>query len=206
MPDRFPLGSVARIYFDIVENGVGILGQAPTVAIQRQVDDKWFQASDGSWQTTPVENPMTPAAPAFLPGRYLFEFDQSLDLVTGSTTYIARMVNAGAPVRLEYRDLSFGPMASVASMALCSVQGVIVSTQATPLANAAVKATLMPVYNGGLGRAVESSRVAVVYTDAQGSFDLPLVRGGIFRLEIDAAGYDRKVTIPDQPSVLFTDL
>ena len=206
MPDRFPLGSIARLHLDIVTAGAGALSQTPTAAIKRLADGKWLQVSDGTWQTTIVENPMVQSDVTNLPGRYHFDFDQALDLVVASSSYIAKLTNTGGSARLEYRDLKFGVMAAVASMALCSVQGVIVSTQATPLANAAVKATLMPVYNGGLGRAVESARVAVVYTDAQGAFDLPLVRGGVFRLEIDAVGYDRRVTVPSQASVLFTDL
>jgi len=206
MQIRYSLGSIARLALDIVTGGVGIISQTPTAAIQRLLDGMWFQVSDGSWQATIVENPMVQTDSVNLPGRYHFDFNQALDLVVASSSYVAKLTNTGASARLEYLDLFFGPMASVASMELCSVQGTIISNQGDPITNIPVKATLVPVYNGGLGRAVDNGRTAVAYTDHNGAFDLPLVRGGIFRLEIDAVGYDRKVTIPNQSSVLFTDL
>lgn len=206
MSDRFPLGSVARINLDIIAIGLGLISQSPTAAIERLADGKWFQVSDGTWQTTIVENPMTQTDSVNLPGRYHFDFDQALDLVTASRSYVVKLTNTGAATRLEYRDIFFGTMAAVASMELCSVQGSIVSSQGDPISNIVVKATLMPVYNGGLGRAVDNGRTALTYTDHNGAFDLQLVRGGVFRLEIDAVGYDRKVVIPNQSSVLFTDL
>ena len=206
MQKRFALGSVARLNLDIVTAGAGILSQAPTAAIKRLSDGKWFQVSDGTWQSTIVENLMTQTDSVNLPGRYHFDFNQALDLVAASSSYVAKLKNTGASARLEYMDLVFGAMAAVDSMALCSVQGTVISNQGDPVVNTLVKASLQPVYTGGLGRTVESGRTAVTYTGHDGSFDLPLVRGGIFRLEIDAVGYDRKVTIPDQSSVLFTDL
>ena len=206
MSDRFALGSTARLNLDIVTAGVGILSQSPTAAIKRLADGKWLQASDGSWQTTIVENPMMQTDSVNLPGRYHFDFDQTKDLTIGSTTYVAKLTNDAVAARLEYRDLFFGPLAAVDSMALCSIQGIVVSAQGEPIDNVPVKASLQPVYNGGSGRAVESGRTSVTYTRPDGSFDLPLVRGGIFRLEIDAVGYDRKIMVPNQVSVLFTDL
>ena len=206
MHDRFPLGSVARLNLDIVTAGAGVISQSPTAAIKRLSDGKWFQVSDGSWQTTIVENPMTQTDAVNMPGRYHFDFNQALDLVVASSSYAVKLTNSGGSARLEYRDLFFGPMAVVASMELCSVQGSVISNQGDPVTNVPIRATLMPVYNGGLGRAIDNGRTATTYTDHNGAFDLPLVRGGIFRLEIDSVGYDRKVTIPNQPSVLFTDL
>lgn len=206
MSDRFTLGSTARLSLDIVAAGVGILSQAPAAAIKRLSDGKWFQVSDGTWQVTIVENAMTQTDSVNLPGRYHFDFNQALDLVVGSSSYLAKLTNTGVNARLEYQDLVFGPMPAVTSMSLCSVQGTVISNQGDPIVNVPVKATLLPVYTGGLGRAVESGRTAVTYTGVDGSFDLPLVRSGIFRLEIDAVGYDRKITVPNQTSVLFTDL
>jgi hypothetical protein len=206
MNERFPLASTARLHLDVIDAGVGVISQTPTVALKRIADGKWFQASDGTWQTTIVENPMTQSDSVNLPGRYHFDFDQSKDAIAGSVSYIAKLSNAGANARLEYQDLVFGPMPAVASMALCSIQGTIISNQGEPVVNIPVKATLVPVFLGGYGRAVDNGRIAVTYTDEVGAFDLPLVRGGTFRLEIDAVGYDRKIVVPNQPSVLFTDL
>jgi len=202
---RYPLASVARLSLDIIASGAGVISQSPTAAIKRLSDGKWFQVSDGIWQTTIVENAMTQTDSVNLPGRYHFDFDQSFDLLAQSKDYVAKLTNVATP-RLEYRDLVFGPMAAAGEMTLCSVQGTVVSAQGEPIPNVLVEATLMPVYNGGSGRAVESGRVSRAYTNVTGDFDLPLVRGGIFRLEIDTVGYDRKVTIPNQSSVLFTDL
>ncbi len=200
---RYNLGSVARLYLDIISGGSGVISQTPTVAIQRVVDGKWFQVLDGTWQTTIVDNPMVATHTAFLPGRYQFDFDQSKDQLANSTTYIAKLVNPGT---LEYRDLSFGSVAATAKPALCSVTGTVLTAQGDPIGNVAVKATLVPLLSLGAGRAVDHTKISVAYTNQFGDFDLPLVRGGTFRLEIDAVGYDRKVTIPDQSSVLFTQL
>ena len=147
-----------------------------------------------------------PRGAANLPGRYYFDFDQSLDEETASTEYIVRKTNEGANARTEYEDLSFGPLAGAAELELCSVQGTVASAQGEPVRNVLVRATLVPTFKDGLGRVAVSEKVLATYTDGNGDFDLPLVRGGIFRLEIVAVGYDRKVTIPDQASVLFTDL
>lgn len=206
MIERFPLGATARFFNDIIAAGVGVAAQEPTIAIRRQSDGKWFQLSDASWQTTVVEHLMAPTDVTNLPGRYHFDFDQALDTMVASTMYVVTLKNLGSYARLEYRDVGFGPMAAVENMTLCSVQGSIVSVQGDPIVNVPIRATLVPVFLGGLGRAVENGRIAVAYTDYAGNFDLPLVRGGIFRLEIGTVGYDRKVTIPDLASVLFTDL
>jgi len=206
MSERFPLGSVARLYLDIIDVDLGVVSQSPTLALRRVADNKWFQASDSTWQTNIVENAMTQTDVTNLPGRYHFDFDQTKDALARSTVYTIKLVNGGEDSRLEYRDLCFGPMAATVVMTLCSVQGTVSSAQGEPVGNAAVKASLLPVYNGGSGRAVESIRTLICYTQPDGSFDLPLVRGGVFRLEIDSVGYDRKITVPNQASVLFTDL
>jgi hypothetical protein len=206
MNERYTLASTARLNLDIVAAGVGVISQAPTAAILRVSDGKWFQAGDGTWQATIVENPMTQTDSVNLPGRYHFDFDQSLDTLAASSSYVAKLTNTGGNARLEYRDLVFGAMPSVASMALCSIQGTVISNQGDRLVNVPIKATLMPVFTGGSGRAVDNGRVALTYTDSNGDFDLQVVRGGVFRLEIDAVGYDRKIVVPNQASVLFTDL
>lgn len=206
MRNRYSRGSTVRLFFDIVSSGAGVISQTPSVAIQRRVNDEWFQSSDGSWQPTLVTNAMTETDSVKLPGRYHFDFDQSLDLESGSSEYIAKKSNAAGTLALEYEDLVFGPLAGASGLSLCSVQGTISTAQGSPVPNAVVVATLVPVFKDALGRAVESDHVIATYTNTLGDFDLQLVRGGVFRLEISAVGYDRKVTIPDQDSVLFTDL
>lgn len=203
---RYNLGSVARLYLDIISAGSGVISQLPTAAVQRVADGKWFQASDGTWQATIVDNPMSATHTAYLPGRYQFDFDQSKDVLANSASYIVKLSNTGAVAVLEYRDLAFGSVAATAKPALCSVTGTVVSAQGDPIGNVAVKATLVPLLSLGSGRAVDHTKISVAYTNQHGDFDLPLVRGGTFRLEIDSVGYDRKVTIPDQASVLFTEL
>jgi hypothetical protein len=206
MLSRHSRGATVRIYFDIIAAGAGVISQSPTVAIQRRADGKWFDVADDSWETTVVENPMTQTDSVNLPGRYHFDFNQDLDALAASTQYIVKKTNTGASAALEYEDLVFGPLAGATALELCSVQGTVYDTQGLPVANVQVTATLLPVFRDDLGRVVQSSRVAVTYTNELGDFDLPLVRGATFRLEVDQAGYDRKVLIPDAPSVLFTDL
>lgn len=206
MQSRHSRGATARIFMDIIAAGAGVIGQSPTVAIQRRADDMWFQVSDGAWVATKVENPMTELNVANLPGRYYFDFDQALDLWSGSTEYIVRKSNAIGTVALEYEDLVFGALSGAGELELCSVQGTVASPQGVDSPNVLVRAVLVPMHSDSFARVVKSDTVVQTYTNGQGDFDLPLVRGATFRLEIDAVGYDRQVVIPDQSSVLFTDL
>ncbi len=206
MRSQYSFGATARLYLDIVTAGAGVISQTPTIAIRRVLDDAWFQASDGTWQTTVVQNDMTQLDSVNLPGRYYFDFDQALDDEPDSAAYIVLKTNLGASARLEYEDLIFGALAAATAPALCTVQGSIFTPQGAPVANVLVQATLMPTFLDAQGRTVQSERVISTYSNGQGDFDLPLVRGGVFRLQISAVGYDRKVTIPDQDTVLFTTL
>lgn len=195
-----------RLYMDLIAAGVGVLSQAPTMAIQRNLDGLWFQASDGTWQPTKVENPTAQLHTTDFPGRYYMDFNQELDLLEGSSEYIVKKSNSGVPVALEYEDLAFGPLAGAAALELCSVQGSIYNGQGQPAANEQVRATLIPIFRDRHARTIRSDHALVTYTNELGDFDLPLARGGTFRLEIVGVGYDKKVCIPDQSSVLFTDL
>lgn len=206
MSSRHSLGATVRLYLDVITAGAGVITQTPTIALRRVADDYWFQASDATWQSTIVQNDMTQLDSVNLPGRYYFDFDQSLDEEEGSVTYIVRKTNLGASARTEYEDLVFGPLAAAAALELCSVQGTIFTPDGIAVRNAMVQATLVPSFLDAQGRSVQSERVMTTYTNAQGEFDLPLVRGGIFRLQVLAVGFDRKVTIPDTASVLFTAL
>jgi hypothetical protein len=206
MSSRHSLGATVRLYLDVVTAGAGVISQTPTIAIRRVADDYWFQASDGTWQSTVVQNAMAQLDAVNLPGRYYFDFDQSLDEEEGSVTYIVRKTNLGGSARTEYEDLVFGPLAGAAALQLCSVQGTIFTPDGIAVRNAMVQATLVPSFLDAQGRSVQSERVMTTYTNAQGEFDLPLVRGGVFRLQVLAVGFDRKVTIPDATSVLFTAL
>jgi len=206
MQTRHSRGDTVRLYFDLVANGAGVTGQAPTIAIQRTADGKWFQSSDSTWQTTVVENGMIPLDTVNLPGRYYLDFDQLKDDLASSVAYIVKKTNTGTPAAQEYEDLVFEPLAFATKPGLCSVQGTIYDAQGAPLRNVLVEAVLEPVFKDASGRAVQSDQVVSTYTDSTGSFDLPLVRNATFRLEVNDVGYSRKVTIPDQAQVTFTDL
>jgi hypothetical protein len=199
---RYSLGATVRLYVDIT----GVTGQSPVVGVQRTADGRWFQASDNTWQLTLVENPAVPLDAVKLPGRYYFDFDQSLDDLEGSRAYIVKKWNYSGTLFSEFEDIVFGPLAGTTEPELCSVQGTIYDAQGKPVQNHIVRAILVPIYKDALGRTVESDRVVATYTNELGDFDLPLVRGGTFKLEIPGVGYARKVIIPDQSSVLFTDL
>ena len=206
MQSRHSRGDTVRIFFDIINAGVGATGLSATIAIQRRLDSQWFQASDGTWVGVRVENAMTQSDVVNLPGRYQFDFDQSLDLEAGSTEYIVKKRHAAAPLAQEFEDLVFGPLAGAAALELCSIQGTVSDGQGLPSANVLVRATLIPIFKDSIGRTTESDRVLATYTNELGDFDLPLIRGGTFRLEVVGTGYDRKIVVPDQSSILFTDL
>lgn len=205
MQSRHSRGATVRLTLDIIAAGAGVISQSPTIAIQRQVDGMWLQASDGTWVMTKVENPMTQTDSTNLPGRYHFDFDQTLDELEASTRYTVKKTNASGTVALEYEDLVFEPVAAVVAPDLCSVQGAVYTGHGEALPNSLVRATLVPVFKDGQGRGVQADTVLKTYTNSQGDFDLPLVRGGTFRLEIPAIGFDKKILVPDQASVLFTD-
>jgi hypothetical protein len=203
---RASLGKLTTLYLDIVAAGVGVIGESPKIAIRRVADGQWFDGSDDSWASSIVLNAMPEVNNASLPGLYSFDFPQATDGVDGSRDYIIRFSNTGANALADYKLLEFGPISIATELELCSVEGVISDPQGKVLANRTVRATLVPVYTDGQGRAVSSDNAVYTYTDGNGGFQLPLVRGATFRLEIDAVGYDRKVEIPDQSQVIFTDL
>jgi len=206
MMRRESLGATARITLDVVTAGAGVIGQSPTFAIQRLADGKWFQASDGTWQPTIVENAGTQTDSTNLPGRYHFDFDQSLDDLAESSSYVVKKQNASGTLVLEYEDLAFGPVPGVTSPELCSVTGRIFNSMGEASPNELVRATLEPVYKDAQSRGITADRPVITYTNELGDFDLGLVRGATFRLEITSIGYNRRVTIPDQATALFTDL
>ena len=206
MVERFPIGDVARLHLDIITSNAGVTEQAPIVAIQRAKDGKWFDGTV-AWQDTPVDNPMVETNLVHLPGRYHFDFDQALDQLKGSRAYSVRIKNpvSGANARVVYQDIEFGPMSAATLPDLCAVMGNVLTLQGEPAPGVLVRATLQPVYKDGAGRIVQTQLVQT-YTDATGFFSLSLVRGVTARLEVESVGYDRKVIIPDQASVVFTDL
>lgn len=206
MLNRYSRGSTARFYFDIVAAGVGITGLSPRIALERKSDGSFFQASDDTWQPTLVENAMTETNSVRLPGRYHFDFDQSLDELTGSTEYTVKKVSDAGTLALEYETAIFEPLAATASPGLCSVQGTLLTGQGEPLVAELVRATLVPIYKDDVGRGYQSDTVYMTFTDQNGDFQLPLVQGGVFRLEIQAIGFDRRLTIPAQATALFTDI
>jgi hypothetical protein len=204
MRERFPLGSVASLFFDLIVSGQGQTGQTPTIAIQRVADRQWFNAAVGAFQPPYVEASMSELDAAAWPGRYVFEFDHSRDDLV-SPDFLVRMSNPD-PAALRYREVSFGSMSSVAEPHLCSIQGTLFGPDGRPRPGELVQATLIPVLTDGLGRGYEADAIVDAYTAQDGSFDLPFVRGATIRLEIRAIGYDRRALVPDQPSVLFTGL
>lgn len=206
MAEKFPRGSVARLYLDIVAAGVGVISQHPTVAIQRKADSKWFQGSDGAWMPTIVNNAMTQLDVANLPGRYFFDFDQSKDELEGPNEYLAKLANGPSTARLEYQDLLFGPRSSVVTPKICAIRGTIFDPQGHPEPNVLIRATIEPFFNGGLGRTAKADHVVGTYTNELGDFELQLIQGVTARLEIDAVGYDRRVLVPIQSIISFTDL
>jgi hypothetical protein len=202
MGQRFAIGSVARFYLDLIVAGAGRTGQSPVIAVQRRADGSWFNAAVGTFQASFVANPMAELDSANLPGRYFFDFDHSRDLLV-STDFIVKKSNADT---LVYDEIAFGPLPSVTDPTLCSVVGAVIAANGKRVAGTLVQATLIPVRTDALGRGYESDAPVRTYTAQDGSFDLSLVRGTNCRLEIAAVGYDRRAQVPDQPSVLFTNL
>jgi hypothetical protein len=202
---RYARGATARLFLNVVINAVPYTGELPTAAVRRVADSRWFQASDKSWQVAIVNNSMAELDAVNEPGRYFLDFDQSSDVITGSLSYRAKLVNTGAHAMLEYQDLAFGPLGSAVPPVMCAIQGTLFGMGGGPLVNAMVRATLVPTFTDRLGRGIEEALIET-FSDATGSFSLAVVQGAVIRLEIDAIGYDRRVTVPASSSVVFTTL
>lgn len=205
MRECFPLGSVARLYFTLVNNGGGRTGLSPTIAIQRSRDGRWFDAPSGLFQAAYATSPMLELDAANLPGRYYFDFDHGKDL-TVSSWFIVKQQSVGPIPALSYQDLYFGAPPAVTAPGLCSIQGALFGADGQPLAGALVQATLIPVFADALGRGFQADAIVRTYSGADGAFDLPVVQGATIRFEIRAIGYDRRALVPSQPSALFTRL
>jgi hypothetical protein len=205
MRERFSIGSVARLYWDLIGGGVPQTGQVPTIGIWRRADAAWFNAASGLFQPAAVANPMVELDAVNLPGRYYFDFDHSKDLLV-STEFALKKTLSGAPPALAYEDIAFGPLPAASLPGLCSIQGTVMSADGRRLGGSLVQVTLIPVLTDALGRGYQADAILRTRTAADGSFDLPVVQGATVRVEIRDIGYDRRALVPSQPSVLFTSL
>lgn len=201
--ERISRGSTAKLYLEILAAGVGQTTENPTVAIQRVSDGQWFDGA--AFVPTQQENLLTELDIANLPGLYVFSFDHTLD-TTESSEFLIRFTNTGGNALLEHTHIIFGKLTDTVAPDLCSVTGTIFTATGRRAPNTLVRATLVPVAIDILGRGYQNLEVIQAYTDQQGEFSLPLVRGIGVRLEITDIGYDKSVIIPDAASVLFTAL
>src|SRR5579863_2407453 len=163
MRERFSIGSVARLYFDLIVSGAGQTNQVPMISIQRGHDGYWFNETTQSFGLPMVTNTMRPLDAANLPGRYYFDFDHATDLLV-SREFVVKKANAGPPPALAYDDLCFGKLPAARAPALCSIQGTLVSATGKPLANALVQATVIPVFADALGRGLQSDTPVRTYS------------------------------------------
>ena len=111
--------------------------------------------------------------------------------MSGATavTYSGVVAAAGVPV----------------SPALCTVYGTLTDLAGTALVATGVRATVVghPTIVGGAGVSVETPET---WTDADGYFELTLLRTAVVNLEIDGIGLRQQVTIPAAATVEFSTL
>ena len=94
-------------------------------------------------------------------------------------------------------------------MTVCTLQGTLINAGGQPMVATGVRVN--PVAVGGApvftaqGELVALEPQATI-TDENGYFAINLVRGLQCVVTIDALGYARKVTIPDQPTCNLKDL
>ena len=200
---RVAVGSVARIWLDIISGGVGLTGLSPTLSIRRSIDDQWFNPTDETWGLFDGAIAMVEADSSMFPGRYYYDFDTNLD-PEESSLFVAYGFNYEP--RIESSEKIFvGPDSARVSPRVCDVLGTVSDENLQPIEYAEVSASLVPVYKDS-GRAVQSWVPAIVHTDDVGFFSLPLVRDGTYRIEIPSIEYDRVVVVPDEDQVNFTQL
>lgn len=91
------------------------------------------------------------------------------------------------------------------SPSVCTVYGTLTNLAGVALASTGVRATVVshPTIISTAGVSVETEDT---YTDADGYFELSILRGAVVNLEIDAVGLRQQVTIPDAATVEFSTL
>jgi len=207
--DRYPIASMANLYMRIVEAGVGVTGQAPTITIRRVSDSAFYDdslASGSRFTATPATGTMAELDSVNLPGLYGYEFDHSED-TTGSELFEVLTTNPGATPRSEFTPIAFGPMRTASSLDECLLYGSAIKADGQPAVNDTVRLSIIPntLLTTGSKPGVTTDRVDT-FTDKNGAFSMSIVRGLTARLQIPSLGYDRKIVIPDAPSANFADL
>lgn len=102
------LGSTEKLIFTITSGGAGVIGQAPSVVIQKQSNGYFFNGA--GYTPTYVALNMTEESSANFPGRYFYSFNQALDnnITNAAETYSIRYVNTGTYALVVDEELNFG--------------------------------------------------------------------------------------------------
>lgn len=203
--EHFSRGSVAKLFLEITASGVGQTGESPTVSIQRLSDGLWLDPNTNTFVVTRQEAALVQVDATNLPGLYSFDFDHTID-TTLSQEFVARFTNTGANALTEHAKIMFGKITDTVNAETCNITGTIFTAAGARAPNTLVRATIIPVASNSLGQGFQNVEVITTYTDSLGEFDLTLARGLNAKLEIEDIGYDKKVCVPDQATVLFTDL
>lgn len=94
---------------EIIVAGLGQVGLAPTVAIQRLADNQWLAAGGGAWGAGFAVNNLVEVDAANQPGLYEYAPPLArLDMALGSNGYRMKYVEATTPV-LEYEYVLIRP-------------------------------------------------------------------------------------------------
>ena len=89
------LGIIDKLVFTITAGGQGVAAQSPTVIIQKQSNDYFFNGTGFTPTYTAI--PMTEVDATNFPGKYSYDFNQALDtsITNGKETYTIRYLNTG---------------------------------------------------------------------------------------------------------------
>ena len=101
------LGTTDKLIFTIVSGTAGITGQTPTIVIQKQSNNYYFNGV--GYTPTYIELNMVETDATNFAGKYEFDFNQGLDLniTNQKETYSVRYINTGTYALLVDEEITF---------------------------------------------------------------------------------------------------
>lgn len=190
---KHKIGKALRLHFFIAENGIGIAGESPVVAVRKQSDGEWLDDAKTAFQVGYNDIAMVELDATNHPGAYYLDITH---LEASDETYDVQYKNAGtyagddfesheftnsvlSSVQSDYVDVAISSRASggLAGARTITIQLYETATT-TPIADAAVS-----IYNSDqslfMGALVTDSNGQVVVGRDDGTYKLVFQKAGV---------------------------
>lgn len=79
--NRVPLGRACRLYSDILNGNIGVVGEVPKIIMRRLSDSKYWNDSNSTWQEAVYENVLPAIDGTNMPGLYGYVFTIWEDMI-----------------------------------------------------------------------------------------------------------------------------